>query len=266
MKSVRRVIVLCSVLSSVYGPILLAGEQGEAPEAPASVEMVEIALSSRVLTGRLVMETEAMIHVEPPAQATVAYPKDTIRDLKRFSIPLYEYHEQVGDAYNDRIWEVEDGPAMVVKARRAYEKALQQVTGQEARDRIEAKLEALAEERDEWHREALRKEEVKKAEQEAEKARIERDLAEEELASVRRHERLIQELRDIVEKLDDRLDRLEDKVEYLDEKVEDLEDDIDRLEDRHRLYITSRVFLDLRNAHSHLADRVGRLESQLPAE
>jgi hypothetical protein len=238
--------------------------ESEPEDRPADgVPMAEIWIKDQPIRGRIVLETETSLRIDPPGRSPMAYPLDSLQKINRFTLPAHEYHEEVGDAWRDRAWDAADPPEAFIKARRAYRRAIEHAPAEEQEERLRAKLEGVAAEREEWHQEALKEEELRKAAHEAEAARISKELAKEELASVRRQEEVLKEVRDSFEQTGERLRRLEEFARDVSGEIEDLEEDIDRLYDRDRAFVRTTVFLDLRRNYRDLEDRLERLETML---
>ncbi len=248
--------------ANTAGPVEPAAEE-EAREPSETVPMAEILVKDRRIRGRIVLETETSLRIDPPARSPVAYPLDSVQDIQRFTLPAHEYYEEVGDAWRDEAWEAQDPPEAFMRARRAYRKALERAPNAGDRERLRARLETIAAERDEWQQEALKEQQLRKAAHEADAARIEKELAQERLASVRRQEQVLEELKASLGQTEDRLRRLEYFAREVTREIEDLEKDIDRLYSRHRTYVRTTVFLDLKREHQEVEERLERLERAL---
>lgn len=232
-------------------------------DSAGNVEMVEITLDRRKIRGRLLDEDEGAIRIEGLGGGVIGYRKDRIRDLRRFRIPLSAYYEGRGQFHHERAWQVEDGPPEFIKARQALQKALAHAVSEKDRTRLAARLEALAADREEWQREAVRREEIKKAQHEAELVKLEKELAEEKLDGVRRHEQDIRELQDSLRRMQQQTRSFVTLVEDLNRKVRDIEDDLDRFFGAQRTFITYGIFVDLQRSHEQLRREVDRLERKV---
>jgi hypothetical protein len=235
------------------------------PLGPNEVQMVELDFGERRVTGRLIMETENMIRVESPAGGAIGYDKGTIESIRRYVLPAHLYHERLGDSARDRAWS-DEAPDRFLEARRAYRRALELARAPEDRQRLEHKLENLTEERQEWQREALRREELRKAAAEADLTELEKELAEERLATLQRHEQILEQMQRVIQDMQEENRDIRYAIDNLHRHVEELEDDVDDLERRDNVFITSRVFLDLRSSHRRLERKVERLERDMRRE
>ncbi|MFO7958358.1 MAG: hypothetical protein R6X33_14825 [Candidatus Brocadiia bacterium] len=237
----------------------------EEPLGADEVQMVELNFGERRVVGRLIMETHNMIRLESPAGGAIGYDKGTIESIRRYTVPAYQYHERLGDAVRDRAWSA-DAPDRFIEARRAYRRALELARKAEDRQRLEHKLENLTEERQEWQREALRREELRKAAAEADLTELEKELAEERLATLQRHEQILQQMQRFIQDMQEENRDIRYAIDNLQRRVVELEDDVDDLERRNNVFITSRVFLDLRSSHRRLERKVERLERDMRRE
>jgi len=265
-----------AVLGLLAGLSAGASEEGTPPPAQKEaigetserdeVQMVELNFGERRVVGRLLMETDKMIRVESPGGGAIGYDKGTIESIRRYTVAAFQYHEGLGDSYRDRAWKVDDAPDQFVRARTAYRRALELSRQPDVRQRLERKLQNLTEGRQEWQRESLRREELRKAAAEADLTELEKQLTEERLATLQRHERILQQMHTAIQDLREENRRVVYAIENLEQHVEDLEEDVDDLERRDNLFITSRVFLDLRSSHRRLERKVEHLEGELRRE
>lgn len=244
-----------------------APEQRAAEQAsePNQVQMVELDFGERRVAGRLIMETENMIRVESSAGGAIGYDKGRIESIRRYAVPVHQYHERLGDTARERAWS-DEAPDRFLEARRAYRRALELARAPEDRQRLEHKLENLTEERQEWQREALRREELRKAAAEADLTELEKKLTEERLATLQRHEQVLEQMQRVIQDMQEENRDVRYAIENLQRHVVELEDDVDDLERRDNVFITSRVFLDLRSSHRRLERKVERLERELRRE
>jgi hypothetical protein len=260
--------VLALAVLAAFGPAAM-GEPADTsdlgnvlPASSSEVPMAEFQSGGRSVTGRIVQEDETTIVVETAAGGSIGYQKEGLRALRRYTVSLTAYYEGTGDYYHDRAWTAEEPDVDHMRARQAYRRALLAASTPEDQQRVTAKLEALAEDRQEWQAEAVRREEVKRAAQEAELARIQTELAQESLVRIARHEQTMRDMAEMIRRLQGEMIRLARMVENLEDQIEDLEDDIYRAYARDRVYVTNAVFVDLRNRHFELERRVKQLESR----
>jgi hypothetical protein len=221
--------------------------------------MVEVHLEGRTVRGKLLQETDELVRVESIGGGTIGYRREDVKRIVRSEVPATSYHEQVGDHFRERAWEADDAPTMFAKARQAYRRALEHATEEGRRRHLEAKLENLARDRQDWQEDAIMREEVRKAAHEAELARLEKELTEQKLATLRRHEQVIRQMQDTVGSLQDETRRLGYAIETMSRRIEEVEDDIDWLARRDRSFITSTVFVQLKSAHRSLERKVDQL-------
>lgn len=243
-----------------------AAEAGRADAAEADaelegpVQMVMLTLGNRVLRGRLVFEDGELIKVEPVGGGVTGYRKDSVSEIRRFTMTWRAYYEQRGDYHRERVWKTEDPPAELIKARQGYQQALAYSTGEGESARLRAKLAAVAADRDEWQRELVRKEEVARARHKTELAKLEKELTQEKLLALQRQDREIRDLAVALRETQEQSRYLLGLIEGLDRKVEDLDDEVDRLRHLDRTFIRNTIFLDLKRSHVQLERDVRRLE------
>jgi hypothetical protein len=255
---IRRMPIAACLVLAVFSPgFARGGEEAPPAAAPADgIEMAEITLDGRTVRGRVVAETEEMIRLES-FDGTVGYRKGNVTDLRRFTLSTAAYYEERGDHYHERAWEAEDPPAAFGRARRAYERALAHAREPDLRGRIEAKLASLSAEREEYHAEALRRQELARARQEAELIELEKQLTQEKLLALQRQEQQIRDLAAAYRQVHQELRIALDRLDRIERDIVDLEDDLDDIFIRHS------VFLDLKRSHLRLEREVRRLERGL---
>ncbi len=227
------------------------------------VQMVELTFPHRKVTGRLLDETDAMVRVETRTGGAIGYSRATIQEIRRFTVPAHEYYERIGDAFRETAWQAADAPDQFSKAWRAYSRAVEVSEEPQAKERLERKLEALTEERREWQREALRRHELRKAAAEADLRQLERELTEEKLATVRRHQRILEQMHEAIRELQEYSRHTSNLMENMQRHLAEVERDVDALRRRQYNFVSSGVFRDLRDSHHRLERRVARLEREL---
>jgi hypothetical protein len=260
MRALHKAIVPGVVLSLLLAAGTVANDVRSAPadaDGAATIAMVEVVSERETVRGRILHETEDQIKVESFGNGVIGYRKSDLREIRRFTLPAGSYYEELGDLHLLNAWEADDAAAEFIKARQAYVTAAGRSLQQSDRDQIMTKLDLLAEEREEWQREALRREQLKQAQEQTELTRLQKQIAAEQLAVGRRQEQYIKEIEKAFREMQDQTQRMGDFVRLLEQKIEDLEDDVDRLD---RVYITNQVFLDLRRSHQALEREVRRLE------
>jgi hypothetical protein len=250
---------VCAAL--VVGMVSFVHAQEAPParaEAPSSerVQMAEIVLDGQTVRGRVLADTDELIRLES-LHGTIGYRKDSISELRRFTVSRTAYYEERGDHHHERAWDAEDPADAFIHARRAYQQALAHAQDAVDRDRIEAKLEGVASEREQYHQEALRRQEVARARQEAALIELEKQLTEEKLRALRRQEQEIRELATAYRQVHQELLIALDRLDRIERDIAELEDDLDDIFIRHS------VFLDLKRSHLRLERVVRRLERSL---
>ncbi|MHC4592658.1 MAG: hypothetical protein ACYS8L_08195 [Planctomycetota bacterium] len=245
-----------------------AAEAPEAEVAPAEgvVEMVELTLEGRKVRGRVVFEDDELLRVERLGAGVIGYRKELVKEVKRFTMSPEAYLEQIGDHHHAGAWDSEDSPAPFIKARQAYQRALAQSTGTQDRARLSAKLEALAADRVEWQKEALRREEIRQARHETELIKVETEVARQKLDALKRQEEQIQQLWAALRQMEQHRAYVLAALDDFGRALEDLEEDVDRLRHLDRIYIRNTVFLDLKRSHMDLRRQVDRLTQRLSKE
>jgi len=233
------------------------------PEPAGAVPMVEFALEGTKVRGRLISETDQLIRVEPLGGGTIGYRKDAVGDLRRFSLSGEAYHEEYGDYWHERAWTADDPSAEFAKARQALQKALLYAGSDDARARLNAKLQAVSADREEWQKEALRKAEVEAARQQADLARAQKELTQERLAALKRQEQDIQRIQAALGETQRQIQHLLNVAVDVGRRLDRLEEDMDRLDRLDTIFITQSVFLDLKRAHLELKRQVDRLEQMI---
>lgn len=243
-----------------------AAETPEVEVAPAegTVQMVELTLEGRKVSGRVVFEDDELIRVERLGAGVIGYRKDLVREVNRFTISPEAYLERVGDHHHTAAWDSEDSPALFIKARQAYQRALAQSAGTQNRARLSAKLDAIDADRAEWQKEALRREEIHRARHETELVKLEMEVARQKLAALKRQDEQIQQLWAALREMEQHRAYVLAALDDFGRAIEDLEEDVDRLRDLDRIYIRNTVFLDLKRSHMDLKRRVDRLAQGIP--
>jgi len=229
-------------------------------EPDGAVPMVELSLEGTTVRGRLISETDQVIRVEPFGGGTIGYRKDAVGSLRRFSVTGEAYYEEYGDYWHERAWTAEDAPAAFIRARQALQKALLRVRHEEARARLNAKLQAIAADREEWQKEALRKAELDAVRRQAELAELEKELTQEKIAALKRQDQEIQRLQVALGETQRQTQHLLNVVVDIGRRLDRLEDDVDRIDRLDAVFITHSVFLDLKREHLQLKREVERLE------
>jgi len=230
-----------------------------------AIPMVEFLLGDRHVIGRLLGETDQALRVETAAGGAIGYPKEKITGLKRYSIPTSAYYEKAGDRYRESAWESENATPLFIKARRAYQKALEAAHTDEARAHVNVKLQDLAQDQQEWRQDALRRKEMKKAEYEMDLARLQKQLAEEKLTTIRRQEQALRHIQSVVNSLERDMRRVLLDVENLQRHCEEIDDDVDDLQRLRRASVSRYELTDLKNSQRRLEARVRRLEDAVSA-
>ncbi len=117
-----------------------------ADEAAQPVLLVELTFNDgHRVAGLLARENDQAVSVTALSGGTVAYPRSTIKDVQKYTIPAADYDEQVGDYLSRQLWRTEDPPATYVKAREQYQAALTLSQGASARQRLTEKLDGAGE-------------------------------------------------------------------------------------------------------------------------
>lgn len=269
MRTIGRALLVIVVLCV---PFALAAPQEEVPAVEADAEaewevgarseaipMAEVLLDKETVRGRVLLETDDVLRLSSFGKGVIGLRIGAAREIRRFDLPPAVYFEEMGDFHQQRAWSVDDGATEFVKARQAYMNARRHARGQAERLRIQERLDHLAAERLEWQEEALRREELRRAQEQTELIRVQKKIAEEQLEAGRRHERYIEDLVRAVADLDGRLDRVSIVLEALSDDMEDLEDDVSTLSRRDRSYVSVQVFQDLKRSHDSLSRDVDRL-------
>ncbi|MHC4480433.1 MAG: hypothetical protein ACYS1C_05620 [Planctomycetota bacterium] len=268
-KVAARMVLTVMAFAAFHGVARAQEPDAPAPESPREVEaaptegviqMAELALEGRRVRGRVVSESDVIIRVESPGSGVIGYHKDAVEDLRRFTLSARAYFEGIGDYYQGAAWEADDAPAAFRKARQAYLRALAHGEDEAQKSRLTSKLEAVAADREEWQREAMRREELEKIRHEKDLARLEKELTAERLAAIQRHEQQIEQLWQAVRDLDQHRQSVLAALDQMGHAIEELHEDVDHLRHRDRVFIRSTVFLDLKRAHERLQREVDRLE------
>jgi hypothetical protein len=228
-----------------------------------TVSMVELTLSGRTVEGRLVYEDDKIIRIEPIGTGTIGYALNTIRGIRRFSIPASEFDERCGEYYQDHAWTANDPPAEFVRARQAYNRALLAATDDEARTRVKAKMEILTADRNEWQQEALREQDLELGRHQIDLVVLERQLTKQKIDALARQEQQIQDLQDAVRRIEDDAQTLAGTVDDLQADVLDMADEVGNLQNLDDIYVRNDTFADLRRAHEALEREVQRLNRAL---
>ena len=235
----------------------------EVAEPGKLVQMVELALPGRTVKGRLVFENEEIIRVEAIGAGVIGYARGTIREIRRYTVSESAFHEQYGDYYHGRVWGADDGPAEFARARQAYQRALLAAGTDDDRARLEAKLDILTADRDEWQKEALRAQQLELGVHEIDLAILEKQLTKERIEALKNQEQELQALRAAVQRMQTDGQILTRMVEDLRADLVDLEDEVDDLNDLDNFYVRTNVFVDLRRAHERLERDVQRMERSM---
>lgn len=222
---------------------------------PDHVPVVELQLSGRTVRGRLMAESDDALRVEAPGAGTIGYSKESVQDVRRFTVPAHDYLEQVGDHYAERMWDSPDAPSLFARARRAYAEAHDRAPTPGAQERLEEKVARLEAEREAWQQEKLRRDELARAEAETEAARLGRELAERKLASLERVQQQLADQQQLMQRLTSELAQLSAEARgmsrdlaLLARQMDYLEDEVEELAHLDRIFVTHHVFYDLRRA------------------
>ena len=195
--------------------------------------------------------------MEPIGAGIIGYTRATVRDMQRFTITAAAFAERQGDFHLGRAWEAEDPPAEFVRARQAYQRAVLAGLTTEDRDRINAKLEVLSDEREEWQQEALRMQELDYGRHQIDLAVLEKQLTSQRIEALQRQEQELAALRTAVQRLQADGQFLTQVVENMQADLMDLRDDV---HDLGNVFVHVNTFADLRRAHDRLERDVQRLE------
>lgn len=207
-----------------------AQEQAESDEKVAiggdKISLVELELKGRTITGRLISETEEVMKVKVLGAGEIGYSKKLINNVKRRSVTRDVYYEMVGDYYANRTWDFKNDLEDFIQARKNYARALLYARSEERKMELREKYENIKKEREEWHRENVKQEELRKAEKEAQTAELEKELTRkqlENLESMRAYRQRIFQLEDAVGQLSREVQRLRSLVFELEDELSDLE-------------------------------------------
>ena len=245
-----------------------AGERAEKPgaaelpavEAGGDVPMAELTLGDRRVSGRVISETDQMIRIERLGGGIIGYNKDTVREIRRFSVSPAAYYEELGDHYRQAAWDSGDAATSFAKAALAYGRALADARTKEEKDRIPVKVQAVANDRAEWHRDALRQEQLKQARYDTQMLELETQLTKAKLAALDRQQAELADLRVQVKNLQTEMGRLQFVVDNLDRDLDGLTERVDQFRFLDRTFVTTNIFLDLERSHQDLRREVDRLE------
>ena len=237
--------------------------EAEAPAAEKTVKMAEFIFHGRKVRGAIVAEDNTTVHIRAPGGGTTGYPIKDAADLKRFTVTESEYAEERADSYYETAWEAADPAAALAQARGHYRQALALTTSAERAAPLNRKLDALATEVEERHKEALREQELKRAALETELIELERNLTRQKLKSLSEHEQAITQLQKTILALQERNQALLARIEDLKDDLEEVEEDVEDIEERNKTYITRTVFIDLNRGQDELKDELEKLRKRI---
>ncbi len=192
----------------------------------------------------------------------IGYDKNLVQDLKRYEVPRYAYHESVGDYWAAKAWDFEDDQIDFIKARKAYQVALSHSPSGTSKERLQTKHDNMLKERDEWQREAIRRQELLKAEEEAKNARLQKELTQRELAALKELSGVKEELQTTMDRLRNDIAALGREIRSINRALKDMEEDIEDLEARWRRRPTVLIY-DLRRSHDSLRHRLDEMEREM---
>ncbi len=242
-----------------------------ADDAALPVLLVELTFNDgHRLTGKLAKEDDQSVSVTTLSGSTVAYPRSTLKDVQKYTMPAAGYAEQVGDYLSRGLWRAEDPPDTYVKAREQYQTALTLSPAAKDHQRLVEKMEALEKERDAYQTEMVRRSDVKKAQDQAELTRLETEVARQKLSTLRDHEVRLQQQETQLRQLAVALSALQQQADATDTTVDDLDinltqlsQDLDDLAAEAETYVTQASFDDLRKLYDALKADVQRLQRAL---
>jgi hypothetical protein len=205
-------------------PVREAAEsRGEAPPAgsaaDARIPMAEIRLERKVVVGRIVHEDDEMIRVEPIGMGAIGYRKDTLQELRRFSLSPSAFAERAGDYCLEQAPGSNDALAEFAKASAAYQKALILTQDPDDVERLNRKLAAVTAGRQDWHDAEMQRQEVTRAQAETELLEVEKQLAAGKLAMLEQQERALQQLGQVVTQIDQQVKFLTAAVDQMNRHV-----------------------------------------------
>ena len=220
-----------SVRASAENETAAPAEDTNAAVSAKTIPVVRFALGKMIVRGRLLTETEDMLHVENVNGSVIGYRRSDIKGLQRRDMPAEAYHEMVGDRHKDNVWDFKDDPDDFARAHRAYEKSLTiRVT-----ESATAKMARLQKEREEWQREMLRRKELEEADARIALLRRQKEALQEQAEAQRDIVDLLAQQAEALRKMAARqidiargLERVSERLRAVQRDVDDLETDIAR--------------------------------------
>lgn len=222
-------------------------KQAADAEPSQPVQMVRFMLNQKQVVGQLVDEKEGAITVRAPGRGTITYEKSRIDELKRFTIGRAAYFEKLGDYFAGQVWDFQNDEQDFARAQKYYLQGMTQAPEGGLKERLKRKYQGVEKQRREWQEEALRREELRHAEEKTQKAELEKELAQKKLnelegalSAVERLQSGYRGLRKKLAHIEDKINavegfagknrrlihRLRDTQEWLEEEIDDLEDDL----------------------------------------
>lgn len=209
-----------------YGAPEQAETDDEVTISDEKITLVELELKGRKITGRLISDTDDVMKVKVLGAGEIGYSWKLINNVKRRTVTRDVYYEMVGDYYANRTWDFKNDLEDFIQARKSYARALLYAKSDERKAELREKYENIQQEREEWQRENVKQEQLRKAEKEADTAELQKELTRQKLDNLES----IQAYRRRIIQLEDAVGQLSREVQYLRSVVYELEDELSDLE------------------------------------